>query len=98
MLSSTISGMRATAATVLKVRPWPACTSRPAAAAASRGALDAAPARAQAGGIVLERALAIGAGVQLDDLRAEARGGLDGRGVRLDEQRHADARAAAAAR
>ena len=34
MLSSTTSGMRATAATVSKVRPWPACTSRPAAAAA----------------------------------------------------------------
>ena len=77
MLSSTISGMRATAATVLNVRPWPACTSRPAAAASPRRAGEPVELARQARGVVLQRALAVGAGVQLDHLGAEPRGRLD---------------------
>ena len=57
---------------------------------ASRGG-DALELARDAGGIAFERALAIGAGVQLDDVGAERARRLDRRRIGLDEQRHADA-------
>src|SRR6185437_6372904 len=42
-------------------------------------------------GIAFESALTVGAGVQFDDVGADALGGFDGGGIRLDEQRDADA-------
>src|SRR5262245_58147687 len=57
-----------------------------------RGALDAVALAREARGIVLERALAIGARVQLDHLRPEPSRRFDRPGIRLDEERDADTR------
>jgi hypothetical protein len=57
-----------------------------------RGALEPGQLALQAAGVVLERALAVGARVQLDHVGAEPRGRLDRARLGLDEERHADAR------
>ena len=78
MLSSTISGDagdggdRVEGEAVTGVHLEARSGRRPAPRAASRSS-----SRARPRGIVLQRALAIGAGVQLDDVGAEPRGGLD---------------------
>ena len=79
------------AATVLKVRPCPACTSRPAPAACRRGVREPVRFALAAARVVLERAVAIGARMQLDDVGAEPRRCGDRAQIRLDEERDADA-------
>ncbi len=91
MFSSTICGRRDTAATVSKVRPWPACTSSPSSVGKARGGGDAFDLTGDGRGVALKRPLAIGAGVQLDDIGADALGRLDCGGIGLDEQRDAHA-------
>ena len=92
MFNSAISGISATGATVSKVRPWPAWTSSPAASSGSRTVAQADEFTVVGAGIAAQRSLAIGPGVQFNDRSAESSGGLDLMGIRVNEQRHADAR------
>ena len=91
MLSSTTGAMRATAPTVLNVRPWPGVHLDARCGRRLGGPLQPRQFTRQARRIVGQRALAIGARVQLDDLRAQPGCGFDCLRVGLDEKRHPDA-------
>ena len=78
MLSSTTGAMRATAPTVLKVRPWPGVHLEACCGRRLGGPLEPRQLARRARRIVCQRALAVGARVQLDDLRAQPGRGLDG--------------------
>ena len=89
---------RGDGAAVAWSRPWPACTSRPRSCGGPCALSTNAPPLAL--GLVrvrLRQRLAIGAGVQLDDRRAECARRLRSGGIGIDEQRDADAGIASSA-
>ena len=91
MLSSTISGSAAIRSAVMKSRPWPAWTSRPAllaSAAPPRDTLEFGGARR---GVAGGNSLAPRAGVNLDHRRADRGRRFDLHRFGVDEQRHANA-------
>ena len=78
MLSSTICGDARDGGDRVEGEPVPGVHLEAGRGRGLRGALEPGQLALQAAGVVLERALAIGARVQLDHLRAEPRGRLDG--------------------
>ena len=91
MLSSTISDSVAIFSALTKSRPWPAWTSRPALRRKRSAARDPGELGLGCGAVARRQSVAPGAGVDLDDRRADRDSGFDLRRLGGDEQRHANA-------
>ena len=91
MLSSTICGNRRDGSHRIEGEAVARMHLETGSAGEARGQLNALELARDARSVALQRALAVGAGVQLDDVGADALRGFDCGCVRLDEQRDAHA-------